>query len=509
MARVWGAALKQRAGAVLTPILGVGTYDFTLDESLPGFLQALRQRGTDAGVTVIAPTESEGAAIYEWLTDMGVVVDWLGKGATAPEPPPAHSTPRLIIADTLPRPRLYPEIPKQFEAAGTSRGMQIRYEKENKDGGEDPSGEDEELVEGRDISMMEWEDFDLLYIFVSVSGTVRTKKGYMVKLDEKLPLTVAGKRKITCNIYSNGIQAVKGRTEDGEEMTLKIAKVNSVRGWRKVMDELAETDDPIRIWASSSGREGEMPTMMRGIIDWADENPRKSIILYMTPEESDKKLMMSEASVIYENVSDKEVDETKKTLRDWVYKGDPGKYKINMHKRGKAKEVPGYDPFQEPELIRMTSRRVPTPWIPELRNPRLNSWEQSMIGGCEEEESTVPVAGLSLQDIIPQRESGESTECFLTRCVEAGVGTQLLDSPGGKAILRSRGAVIPKSVKPSDIVYNQGGTPGEDNMDAVVTKLINQVRKGELGLQLAMRSLLKLNPKRKQRKDKVQETSRS
>lgn len=471
---------------------------------------------------------------------------------------------------------------------------------------------------------MEWEDFDLPYIFVSVSGTVRMKKGYMVKLDEKLPLAVAEKRKITCNIYSNRIQAVKGRTEDGEEMTLKVAKVNSVRGWRKVMDKLAKTDDPIRMWASSSGREEEMPTMMRGIIDWADENPRKSIVLYMTPEESDKKLMMSEASVFYEDVSDKEVDETKKTLRDWVYKGDPGKYKINMHKRGKAKEVPGYDPFQmpcagpvyktekdsyhapciteycgevhhkpnmehldipwydatkeqrriikmapsaedlykmkgvsgsfkegcvakgydfyleecrkrdrsverkhkedqesvnfeleensrkdkalrcqdpgiqydnadlnwepEPELIRMTSRRVPTPWIPELRNPRLNSWEQSMIGGCEEEESTVPVAGLSLQDIIPQRESGESTECFLTRCVEAGVGTQLLDLPGGKAILRSRGAVIPKSVKPSDIVYNQGGTPGEDNMDAVVTKLINQVRKGELGLQLAMRS---------------------
>lgn len=69
------------------------------------------------------------------------------------------------------------------------------------------------------------------------------------------------------------------------------------------------------------------------------------------------------------------------------------------------------------------------------------------------------------------------------------MGTQLLDSPGGKAILRSRGAVIPKGVKPFDIVYNQGGMPGEDNMDSVVTKLINQVRKGKLGLQLAMRSL--------------------
>lgn len=80
---------------------------------------------------------------------------------------------------------------------------------------------------------------------MSVSGTVRTKKSYMVKLDEKLPLAVVEKRKLTCNIYSNRIQAVKGRTETGEEMTLKIAKVNSVRGWRKVMDKLAETDDPI------------------------------------------------------------------------------------------------------------------------------------------------------------------------------------------------------------------------------------------------------------------------
>lgn len=80
-----------------------------------------------------------------------------------------------------------------------------------------------------------------------------------------------------------------------------------------------------------------MLTMMRGIIDWADENEGKSIILYITPEDSDKKLMMSEASVIYEDVSDKDEDEIKKTLRGWMYKGDPGKYKINMHKEKKRK----------------------------------------------------------------------------------------------------------------------------------------------------------------------------
>lgn len=37
MARMWRAALMQRAGAVLTPILGVGIYDYTLEESMPGF----------------------------------------------------------------------------------------------------------------------------------------------------------------------------------------------------------------------------------------------------------------------------------------------------------------------------------------------------------------------------------------------------------------------------------------------------------------------------------------
>lgn len=250
---------------------------------------------------------------------MGVVVDWLGKSATAPEPPPAHSTPTLIIADTLPRLRLYPEIPKHFEAALTSRGVQI--------------------PEKRDRS------------------------------------------------------AERKHREDQESINFEL-----------------------------------------------DENLRK-----------DKALRCHDPGPQYDN-----------TKLNWESELEPN---------------------------RMTSRRVPTLWLPELKIPRLNSWEQSMIGRCKEEESTVPVAGLSLQDIIPQRESGESTECFLTRCIEAGVGAQLLDSPGGKAILRSRGAVIPKGVKPSDIVYNQGGTLGEDNMDSVVTKLISQVRKGELGLQLAMRSL--------------------
>lgn len=43
MSRVWGAALKQRAGAVLTPILGVRIYDYTLEESMPGFFTSLER----------------------------------------------------------------------------------------------------------------------------------------------------------------------------------------------------------------------------------------------------------------------------------------------------------------------------------------------------------------------------------------------------------------------------------------------------------------------------------
>lgn len=354
-----------------------------------------------------------------------------------------------------------------------------------------------------------------------------------------------------------------------------IARAVTAGGTKKVMDKIDVSQGIIGVWMSETGREGQIHNFLVGILEWAEENPEVTVIVYTGLE------VVQE--VVRDSMERTQMEDSDSSSSEEEAAGGPGRpdrpgtpfsfeegltfqnhstpwnqpvlgpFLNNRHKRGRERSERKYNPYSQPCVlpVYIYSYHAPNltqfsppgawdkkdevhdiPWYDATRKERgtvryapkgisgpfkegylaarydhhrerclrrdrsversveqqqkeisewqekvdwgfstreksSNAWNRSLMGPVEETNLGLQIQQLSLQDIIPNVESHESTEGCLKRVEDTGV-----------------------TLKPSEVIWNQARTPGEDDLEGTIRELQGLVSKGHVKLQQAMGELM-------------------